>query len=178
MSTKEKVIELRKQNKTIPEICKELNISKGTVGYHLKDSKIIVKRIHSEETKKKIGNKQKGIKKKVSNKIKIVLRKQDGYENPRRFDYTKVLNGIEKINSTYYNSHTQRIKKWIFDKKIKEYQCEICSISEYNNKKISLELDHIDGNMNNNKLENLRILCPNCHSQTDTYKGKNIKYKI
>lgn len=40
---------------------------------------------------------------------------------------------------------------------------------------IPLQLDHIDGNHTNNKLENLQILCPNCHAKTPTYCGKNIK---
>jgi 5-methylcytosine-specific restriction endonuclease McrA len=46
---------------------------------------------------------------------------------------------------------------------------------EWSDKKINMELDHIDGNRTNHKLENLRMLCPNCHSQTDTYRAKNIK---
>ena len=43
----------------------------------------------------------------------------------------------------------------------------------YNGKPLTLQLDHIDGNPINNNLENLRFLCPNCHSQTDTFAGKN-----
>ena len=55
-----------------------------------------------------------------------------------------------------------------------EYKCSECKIQQWNNKKITLELDHIDGNSANCKLVNLRYLCPNCHSQTTTYKGKNM----
>jgi predicted nucleic acid-binding Zn ribbon protein len=51
--------------------------------------------------------------------------------------------------------------------------CEICGISEWNGKSLSLEVDHIDGIHTNNSPDNLRIICPNCHSQTDTYKAKN-----
>lgn len=54
------------------------------------------------------------------------------------------------------------------------YNCSCCSISEWNGKSIVLEIDHVDGNSENNRPENLRFICPNCHSQTDTYKGKNI----
>jgi predicted RNA-binding Zn-ribbon protein involved in translation (DUF1610 family) len=53
------------------------------------------------------------------------------------------------------------------------YKCEECGISEWNGKPIILDLDHINGNSNDNGLENVRLLCPNCHSQTDTYKVKN-----
>ena len=52
--------------------------------------------------------------------------------------------------------------------------CWECGITEWNGKSIVLELQHIDGNSNNNVKENLSLLCPNCHSQTDTYKGKNV----
>lgn len=54
------------------------------------------------------------------------------------------------------------------------YKCSCCSISEWNGKSIVLEIDHIDGNSENNIPENLRFICPNCHSQTDTYKARNM----
>lgn len=50
--------------------------------------------------------------------------------------------------------------------------CLWCGISDWNNKTISLELDHIDGNIKNNDRNNLRFLCPNCHSQTPTWRRK------
>jgi hypothetical protein len=52
-------------------------------------------------------------------------------------------------------------------------KCSVCGLSEWQNKPISLELDHISGNWSDNSPNNLRLLCPNCHSQTHTYKAKN-----
>ncbi len=70
---------------------------------------------------------------------------------------------------------TYKLKLRLFKAKIKDEKCEICGIIDWLGNKIPLELDHIDGNRTNHRLENLRILCPNCHSQTSTYRAKNIK---
>lgn len=53
------------------------------------------------------------------------------------------------------------------------YKCEECEIDSWNGKSIVLELDHINGDSNDNSLENVRLLCPNCHSQTHTFRIKN-----
>lgn len=60
---------------------------------------------------------------------------------------------------------------------LKRYHCENCGIESWNGKKISLELNHIDGNGRNHSFENLELLCPNCHSQTPTYRSKKLKWK-
>jgi hypothetical protein len=70
---------------------------------------------------------------------------------------------------------TNHLKKRLFSDNIKQEKCEVCGVSEWNGEKLSLELDHIDGNRNNHLLDNLRVICPNCHSQTETYRGKNVK---
>lgn len=79
----------------------------------------------------------------------------------------KPINEILTENSTY-QSH--KLKNRLFNEKIKDEKCEICGIAEWNGKPISLELHHINGNPTDNRIENLQILCPNCHSQTDTYR--------
>ena len=53
------------------------------------------------------------------------------------------------------------------------YKCACCGISHWQENEITLEVNHKDGDAANNILENLEFLCPNCHSQTDTYRAKN-----
>ena len=58
--------------------------------------------------------------------------------------------------------------------KLKEYKCESCQITDqWNGKPINLQMDHINGNRKDHRLDNLRWLCPNCHSQTDTFCARN-----
>lgn len=76
----------------------------------------------------------------------------------------------EYLNSDKYITASNLKEKLILEG-YKENKCEICGISEWQGKPINCQLHHIDGNHNNNKLENLQILCPNCHSQTDNYCG-------
>lgn len=74
-------------------------------------------------------------------------------------------------NSTYGRCH---IKKRILRKGLIPYRCSECSSGDtWNGKPLSLHLDHVNGINNDNRIENLRFLCPNCHSQTETYAGKN-----
>jgi 5-methylcytosine-specific restriction endonuclease McrA len=67
------------------------------------------------------------------------------------------------------------IKLILFQEGILKNVCSECGISEWRNKPISIEIDHINGVKNDHRLENLRMLCPNCHSQTDTHGGKNAR---
>lgn len=77
-------------------------------------------------------------------------------------------------NSTYLN--TWRLKKKLVKVGLLEDKCIVCSQGNgWNGKPLSLHLDHINGINNDHRLENLRILCPNCHSQTETYAGKKTK---
>jgi len=76
-------------------------------------------------------------------------------------------------NSVY---HRKNLKKRLIEDHGFEYKCSECDvIDSYNNKPISLQIDHINGINNDNRLDNLRFLCPNCHSQTDSFSGKRHK---
>jgi Zn finger protein HypA/HybF involved in hydrogenase expression len=81
------------------------------------------------------------------------------------------LKDILVENSTY---QTCKLKKRLIREKLIVNKCSECGLQDtWNGKKIVLQLDHVNGNNSDNRLENLRILCPNCHSQTDTYAGRN-----
>lgn len=71
-------------------------------------------------------------------------------------------------NGTATNVKAKRYLLATYGKK-----CWKCKNTEWNKLPITLELEHVDGNSSNNSLNNLEILCPNCHSQTSTYKAKN-----
>lgn len=67
--------------------------------------------------------------------------------------------------------------RWVAKRYISEfegYKCRECGISEWNGQELSLVLDHINGNAEDWNLSNLRLLCPNCDSQTPTFKGRNL----
>jgi hypothetical protein len=66
----------------------------------------------------------------------------------------------------------QTMRKYLIEHST--YKCSICGISEWNGKEITLQVDHIDGDNQNNTFENLRFVCPNCHTQTDTWGVNNI----
>ena len=80
---------------------------------------------------------------------------------------------IEEIlteNSTY---QSYKLKNRLFNEGVKEKKCECCGLTEWLGQPIALELHHINGITTDNRLENLVILCPNCHAQTDNYRGLN-----
>lgn len=107
-------------------------------------------------------------------------------------DLTKINTNrkvYQKNHQTIYNKSTflERLENGNIFKKssqllnllvifeVKAYKCEQCGLSEWNGKYIRLELHHKDGNNKNNRLDNLEILCPNCHSQTDNFRFRNRK---
>ncbi|MEO8395241.1 MAG: hypothetical protein ABI700_19745 [Chloroflexota bacterium] len=63
-------------------------------------------------------------------------------------------------------------RKWLIE--ARGYQCEECNLVEWRGKPLALELHHLDGDTDNNSADNLKLLCPNCHSQTETFRQKNV----
>ena len=87
--------------------------------------------------------------------------------------YTKT--NTEEYLSNAVEISSFRLKKRLLKEGILERKCSCCGLTEWLGKPIPIELDHINGDNANNSLTNLRLLCPNCHALTDTYRGKNQK---
>jgi 5-methylcytosine-specific restriction endonuclease McrA len=71
---------------------------------------------------------------------------------------------------------TARLKRRLLKAGLLKAVCGNCGLSEWMGKPIPLELDHIDGDRENNSLDNLQLICPNCHALTQTYRGKNTRH--
>lgn len=69
---------------------------------------------------------------------------------------------------------SHQLRRKLISSGLKQHACEVCNLSEWQGKPIPLELHHMNGDNKNNELTNLQLLCPNCHAQTETYRGKNI----
>ena len=132
-------------------------------------------RPHTIETKNKIS------KKALVNWESGVMDKVDYYalnNSPLKKAKSKAT-WDRKTNEKYVNGeklHIQTLRKIILKKA--EYRCDICNISDWLGGPITLEIHHIDGVNNNNVAANLQVLCPNCHSQTDNFRAKNINNKL
>ena len=117
-------------------------------------------------------------KKKKSESAKNSEKVKNSIENTKKwFDYK---NHGKKIQDTWnkklLNEDFGKLSFERLRKRVRLEQngcCNHCGISEWNGKPLTLELEHIDGNNANNERSNLESICPNCHSQTSTWRGKN-----
>lgn len=80
---------------------------------------------------------------------------------------------IEYLNEPSETIKTSTVHKKLLREGYKKHECEKCMRTTWMGEPIPLELHHIDGNRRNNSITNLVLICPNCHAQTDSYRGKN-----
>lgn len=78
------------------------------------------------------------------------------------------------VEDSEYRGGSALLKKRLIENGLLHWSCEVCLRQTWNGMPIPLELEHINGKRSDNRLENLKLLCPNCHAQTPTYRGKNI----
>lgn len=115
---------------------------------------------------------------KYNNKGRVVSKEtREKISNGLKKNYTE----SEKKNFLqHFKTKVKRLtlKDRLYANGVKEKKCELCGITDWNGKKIVFHLHHINGNPKDNRKENLQILCPNCHSQTENYCDKNRKNGI
>lgn len=87
----------------------------------------------------------------------------------------KVKRNIDNVFINNSTADQKTLRRWFLNGNYVEYKCSICNLKQWNEKPISLILDHINGNNKDSRLENLRWVCPNCNSQLDTTGARNIK---
>ena len=98
--------------------------------------------------------------------IKVLVKAGLSKSNGRRMNLVEYLENSQDIQ-------TNKVRRKILEEGIKPHKCECCGLETWMNNPIPLELHHKDGNRHNNTLENYELLCPNCHTFTDSYRGKN-----
>lgn len=196
----EKILELRKRGLSTNQIDAELNVGKGKITYAIskkfaeRQERLKAKTKADEEFEKLVIEylpKSNSLNNLCNN---LGLRGVEGY-------YTKIKKIIAKHNLStehfgtiqlrhsgrnmytamsdeefFINGHkrngTNLIKR-LLSSGLKEYKCENCGISEWDGKPLRLQIHHINGDHYDNRVENLQLLCPNCHTQTDTYARAN-----
>ena len=84
---------------------------------------------------------------------------------------------IEYLTKNSYSIHSSKLRERLIKEGLKDRCCEECSITEWRGQPAPLQLDHVNGDNTDNRLENLRILCAMCHALTPTHSGKNKKRK-
>ncbi|HWP44897.1 MAG TPA: HNH endonuclease signature motif containing protein [Blastocatellia bacterium] len=75
------------------------------------------------------------------------------------------------VEADFGKLDTRLLKRYLLEER--GHRCQVCGITEWMGRPAPIELDHKDGDPLNNEIENLRLICPNCHAQTHPYKGRN-----
>jgi hypothetical protein len=175
-STREAVRRLRDAGLTQREIARELGLAKGTVAYHFRtlgnppDERFarrydwaVIQAAYDTGLSVRQCAARFGFNKASWSKA---VRRGDIVPRPQELPIEELLVAGKKRGR-------ENLKRRLLAAGLKEDRCERCGIAEWLGKTLSTQLHHVNGDGFDNRIENLQLLCPNCHSQTDTYGGRN-----
>lgn len=188
-SVKNEILRLRSEGKSYSEIVKELHCSRGTVSYHCgigqkakgrercRKARLIYKKETTEECLARKRREYERRKKKHCLFCGKITSKR--FCNPHCYARYKIAQNFSLIerNEFHPNIGYNAIGRWIRRYLIYKFgdKCMKCGWGEINpfSGRVPIELEHIDGNPENNALNNVLLLCPNCHSLTSTFRSLN-----
>lgn len=151
--SKKDIQSILSQSNTLVEALKKIGVPNLTAGYS-----IIKKRIKEDELD-----------------VRHIVFGLDSNKS-RKFEKRKYPSSNEEVFVRNSKVGKQTLKRRVLKEGVLKYKCISCGNNgKWNDKELSLHLDHINGINNDNRKENLRFLCPNCHSQTETFGAYNTK---
>lgn len=176
--TRDRVEQLLARGLSQSEIARELCLSKSTVNYHcrklgMRADPRFARRYDWEDVQRAIDDEGLSMRQCMkrfgfcSETWAAAVRRGDIVPRPRAIPIDELLVAGPRRQRGH-------IKSRLLKEGLKENRCEICGLSEWLGKPIGLELHHVNGDGNDNRLENLMLLCGNCHSQTDNWGGRGV----
>jgi DNA-binding CsgD family transcriptional regulator len=176
--TKDRVRQLLTEGLTVTEVAKRLGVSKSTVCFHKRSLGIVIDsrfakrydwasiRAHYEA-----GHSMREC------QARFGFSNNAWNDAVQRGDITPRPLGrpIDEVFAAGVRRNRFHLKSRLLNNGLKQARCEACGITEWLGRDLSLELHHVNGDGLDNRVENLQLLCPNCHSQTDTWGGRNAR---